>query len=32
LCRVIAGGRISLGDTIEVREVATAIPSVGGAR
>jgi MOSC domain-containing protein YiiM len=32
LCRVIAGGRIAQGDTIEVREVATAIPSVGGAR
>jgi MOSC domain-containing protein YiiM len=32
LCRVIEGGRISLGDQIEIREVATAIPSVGGAR
>jgi MOSC domain-containing protein YiiM len=32
LCRVIEGGRISLGDQIQIREVATAIPSVGGTR
>lgn len=32
LCRVIEGGRISRGDVIEVREAATAIPSIGGAR
>jgi MOSC domain-containing protein YiiM len=32
LCRVIEGGRISRRDAIEIREAATAIPSVGGAR
>lgn len=32
LCRVIEGGRISTGDTIEVRECGKAIPSIGGAR
>ena len=32
LCRVIEGGRISRGDEIEVREAATAIQNVGGAR
>jgi MOSC domain-containing protein YiiM len=32
LCRVIEGGRISRGDVIEIRESATAIPSVGGPR
>jgi len=32
LCRVIEGGRISRGDEIEIREAATAIPNVGGAR
>lgn len=32
LCRVIQGGEISRGDRIEVCEVATSIPSVGGAR
>jgi MOSC domain-containing protein YiiM len=32
LCRVIAGGRISTGDAIEVRECGKAIPSIGGAR
>jgi MOSC domain-containing protein YiiM len=32
LCRVIEAGRISLGDQIEIRQVAKAIPSVGGAR
>lgn len=32
LCRVIEGGRISRGDVIEIREAATTIPSVGGAR
>ena|SRR5690348_9762671 len=31
LCRVVAGGRISQGDSIEVSEAATAIPSSGGA-
>lgn len=32
LCRVIQGGRISRGDEIEVREAATAIQNIGGAR
>lgn len=32
LCRVIEDGRISTGDTIEVRECAKAIPIIGGAR
>lgn len=32
LCCVIEGGRICRGDAIEVREAATAIPNVGGAR
>jgi MOSC domain-containing protein YiiM len=32
LCRIIEGGRICRGDAIEVREAATAIPNVGGAR
>jgi MOSC domain-containing protein YiiM len=32
LCRVIEAGRISLGDQIEIREAATAIQNVGGAR
>ena len=32
LCRVIEGGRISRGDVIEIRQAASAIPSVGGAR
>jgi MOSC domain-containing protein YiiM len=32
LCQVIEGGRISRGDVIEIREAATTIPSVGGAR
>jgi len=32
LCRVIEGGRISRGDEIEIREAATAIQNVGGAR
>jgi MOSC domain-containing protein YiiM len=32
LCRVIEGGRLSRGDVIEVREAATAIQNVGGAR
>lgn len=31
LCRVIEGGRISLGDSIEIRNAA-AIPAAGGAR
>ncbi len=31
LCRVIQGGRIARGDTIEVRETAAVIPSAGGA-
>jgi MOSC domain-containing protein YiiM len=32
LCRVIQGGIISRGDSIEIREAAAFIPSVGGAR
>lgn len=32
LCRVIEGGRISRGDTIEIREADTVIPKGGGAR
>lgn len=32
LCRVIEGGRISRGDAIEIREGASEILSVGGAR
>lgn len=32
LCRVIEGGRISQGDTIEESEVSVTIPSAGGAR
>jgi MOSC domain-containing protein YiiM len=32
LCRVIQEGQISLGDGIEVRESARAIPTIGGAR
>ena len=30
LCRVIQGGQISCGDTIEIREAARAIPTIGG--
>ena len=32
LCRVIEGGRISRGDTIEVRDAVTVTRSAGGAR
>lgn len=32
LCRVIEGGLISSGDTIEIREAAAVIPSAGGTR
>lgn len=32
LCRVVEGGRITRGDTIEMREAGVAIPSVGGER
>lgn len=32
LCRVVEGGQISRGDTIEIGEVVTSISNVGGAR